>query len=139
MSSALEFLMTLISPKDWLVMAGSAAVVVFMVAVGAVLGFRQRNRIDETQLRALAAAEGQGVRQALVAARGEAGIAWLADGRVLAARVMADGVSARVAKATQVRVRDGRVCVASNDLGFPPLNLRIVGETPAWLAELTRG
>jgi hypothetical protein len=137
--ATIEPLTTLISPEDWLLMAGSAAVVVFMVAVGALLGFRQRVRIDETRLRALAAAEGQGVRQTLVAPRGDAGIAWLMDGRVLAARVTADGVGVRVVSEGQVTVRGRRVRAVSNDLGFPSIDLKIGAEPPAWLAELARG
>lgn len=139
MAAVVDFLTALISPQDWLVLAASAAVVLFMVVVGAMLGFRKRDRIDEPRLRALAGAEGRSVTRAIVTPRGDAGVAWLEDGRVLAARAMADGVSARIVQAKQVSARGDRVRVASNDLGFPTLTLRLRGEAPAWLSELARG
>jgi|CXWL01.1.fsa_nt_gi hypothetical protein len=121
------------------VLAASALLVAFMVLVAALLGFRQTERLDEAAMRALAAAEGLSAEAVLVSARGEAGVVRLPQGKVLVARVMADGVSARVADAARVRVGKGRVSVAFADIGYPPLSFRLKQDAPAWLSDLARG
>lgn len=119
------------------VLAGSAAVVLLMVAVAYALGFRARTRLDEPALARVAAAEGGQVEASVIAADGRAALARLADGRLMVARAMGADVSARVTRAEGVRVtlRGDRLSATFADVGFPPLNMRLQ-DTPAWLADL---
>jgi hypothetical protein len=125
------------SQTDLIVLAGSAAVVVFMVLVAALLGFRATAKLDEAELRRIAASEGAQLDLAAIDAKGRNAIARLANGKLLIARVMADGVSTRVLGQGQARVRfgGGKLSVTFGDLGYPSLNMRFENP-PAWLAEL---
>lgn len=125
------------SQTDLIVLAGSAGVVVFMIGVAALLGFRASARIDDAELARLAAAEGANVETSAIDAKGRAAIARLIGGKILIAKVMADGISARVLTPGQARVRagQGKVSVTFGDLGYPSLNMRL-DHPPAWLAEL---
>lgn len=138
MREVASILSRVISPDDWIVLGASAAVIVLMVAVAAVLGFRSAEKLDEARLATLAAAEGAVIEGALVSERGNAGLARLAGGRVLAARVMADGVSARAAKPWRLRVRGRRVSIMFDDVGFPPLRFSFKQDAPAWLIEMAQ-
>ena len=126
------------TPTDLVILAGSAAVVALMIGVAALLGFRQTARLDEAELGRLAAAEGVRIENAVLDARGRSALALLAGGKVLIARVMADGVSARVAarEAVKLRIAGGRLRIALADLGFAPLSLRFKDEAPDWLRAL---
>jgi hypothetical protein len=123
--------------QDLYVLAGSGAVVLLMIGVAGVLGFRQSAKLDDAELARLAAAEGVRVDAALIDAKGRNALAKLSSGKLLIARVMADGVSARVAAPQQLRLRlrGGRLNATFGDIGFPALNMRLA-TTPAWLAEL---
>lgn len=125
------------SQYNFIVLLASAAVVLVMIALAGLLGFRQSARLDESELQRLAAAEGAHVEAALVDAKGRNAIARLDGGKLLIARVMADGVSARVLAPAQARVRlaRGQLSVAFADLGYPSLHMRLENP-PAWLAEL---
>jgi hypothetical protein len=133
---------------DWLaqwgaeapVLAGSLAVVLFMVAVAWLLGFRAKKKLNEADLARLAEGEGAAVAHALIAPDGRAAFASLSNGKLMIARVMGDDVSARAAPAGVVRVRltQGRLNAAFADLGYPPLHMKLE-ETPPWLAELAKG
>lgn len=125
----------------WVVNGVSALVVALMVGVAALLGFRQRSKLDRAALAALAAGEGKTVETALMAADGLAGFARLSDGALLIARVMADGVSARVVRASDARVQvtPRNVTIAFADLGFPPLHLPLKDAPPAWVSALAQG
>lgn len=118
-------------------LAGSAAVILLMVAVAAFLGFRMSARIDEGELNRLAEAEGARVEHAVIAQNGRSALARLSDGRLMVARVMGADVSARFAAARSVRVgvKRGRLEAKFADTGFPPLRMRL-DEEPKWLAEL---
>jgi hypothetical protein len=126
---------------DWIVLAASAAVVLFMIGVAALLGFRQTARLDDAELARLAAGEGARIEAAIIDTLGRGAVARLADGGVLIARVMADGVSVRVAPAGTLSFnleRNGlRVTFA--DLGFAPLTLRFASEAPDWVRRLVAG
>jgi hypothetical protein len=126
--------------NPWLVLAGSAGVVVLMVVVAAALGFRERMKLSEADLVRFAASEGADIESALVAVDGATALARLSGGKLLAARVLGDGVGARVTgvHAASVRVKKGRVIVAFNDLGFPPLRLKLKDAAPDWLTQLAR-
>ena len=121
-------------------LGGSAAVVLLMIGVAAVLGFRMSARIDEGELTRLAAAEGARVDGAVIAQNGRAALARLSDGRVMVARVMGADVSARFAprKAVQINVSSRRLNATFADVGFPPLNMRL-DESPAWLNDFSGG
>ncbi len=123
--------------NDFVVLGASAAVVLFMVGVAGILGFRQTAKLDDAELSRLAAGEGAQVEAAAVDAKGRAAIAKLTGGKLLIAKVMADGVSTRVLPQGQARVRAkrGKVSVTFGDLGYPSLNMRLENP-PAWLAEL---
>ncbi len=125
------------SPTDLMVLGGSAAVVLLMIGIAGVLGFRTTAKLDDAELARLAAAEGTRVEAAAVDAKGRAAIARLEGGKLLFAKVMADGVSTRVLPRGQARVRasGGKVSVTFGDLGYPSLNMRLENP-PAWLAEL---
>lgn len=119
------------------VLAGSAAVVLFMVGVAALLGFRDTAKIDEAGLAALAAAEGASLEQAVIDAKGRNALARLSGGKLMVARVMGNDVSARVAPAgaVHVSVRNGKANARFADLGFPPLHMKLQAPPP-WLTEL---
>lgn len=119
------------------VLAGSAAVVVFMVAVAALLGFRNTAKIDALELARLAEAEGARVEDSVIAPNARQALARLSGGRVMVARVMGADVSARIAPAGALHVafRKGKLSARFADLGFPPLHMRLQAP-PSWLAEL---
>jgi hypothetical protein len=125
--------------NQWLVLAASAGGVAFMVLVAALLGFRQRVLIDEATLRQLAANEFAQVEASVIDARKRAGVARLSGGKWLVARVMADGVGARVVAPAAVTVRATRegLRIALDDLGYPALQLKLGAEAPVWLTEKT--
>jgi hypothetical protein len=130
------------SLTDIYVTLASLGIVAVLSLLAYLLGFRAPARIDgRAGLEALAAQGEPGARvaEALVDTRGRAGLARLADGRVLVARVVGDAVSVRTLPARAVRVRLGpnKAVLSFADLGFPQLNLRL-GESaaPAWLAAL---
>ncbi len=118
-------------------MAASAGGVLALIAIALALGFRQRARLDPEVLTKLAAAEGAHVEASVVDVNANAAIARLGDGRWLAARVMADGVGARVFAADAVSVRATRagLTLSFDDLGYPALRLRLGEGPPDWLAE----
>ena len=121
-------------------LAGSAAVVLLMVGVAAVLGFRMSARIDDNELARLAEADGARVDGAVISQNGRAAFARLTDGRVMVARVMGADVSARfaAAKAVRVNVKAQRLNATFADAGFPPLKMRI-DDSPAWLKDFSGG
>lgn len=122
------------------VLAGSAAVVLVMVGMAYVLGFRAKRSLNEAELARLAEGEEAGLESAVIAPDGRAAFARLANGKLMVARVMGDDVSARIAPAAAMRVAvtQGRLHVVFADLGFPPLDMKLE-ETPPWLAELAKG
>lgn len=123
--------------NDWIILAVSAGGVALMVAVAALLGFRDRAHIDAQAMLGLAAGEGAHVDASIIDARGLAGIARLGDGKWLVARAMADGVGARVFAADAVRVRSTRtgIKLVFDDIGYPTLTLRLNNEAPDWLQQ----
>jgi hypothetical protein len=125
---------------EMLELAGSAAVILLMVGVAAMLGFRMSARIDGDELARLASAENASVADAVISPNGRTAFARLSDGRIMVARVMGADVSARVTQARAVRVglKQGRLSAMFADTGFPPLNMRLDSE-PQWLTELSRG
>lgn len=116
---------------------GSAAVVLLMVGVAALLGFRISAKLDDEDLARLAQAEGASVQRAIIAANGRSALAQLTDGRLMVARVMGLDISTRLAPASAVmlRLKPGRLDVTFADIGYPPLHMRLKDQ-PAWLAEL---
>lgn len=126
--------------NEWVVITGSALVVLFMIAMAALLGFRDRARVDEALIAKLAAEEGLQSEAALVAPDGRAGFARLSGGKLMIARVMGADISTRVAPASSTRVtwRAGKLSVAFADVGYPPLHMR-VDDAPPWVAALARG
>lgn len=127
--------------NEVVVLAASAAVVVFMVAVAWALGFRARVRLTEVVLRQLVADEGLTLDVAVIGADGRSALARLSDGKWMAARMMGLDASARVLprNALRLALRQDRLKVAFADLGYPPLHLRLDGAPPAWLEEAARG
>lgn len=127
--------------EDAIVTAGSAAVVLFLVIVIFLAGFRATTRLDVAAVNALAAAEGAPIEGVVIDPGGQRALARLAGGKLLVARVMGDEVGARVAPASSasVRLRKGRVRVAFGDIGFPALNVKLNTDAPAWLQDLARG
>jgi hypothetical protein len=127
---------------DLYVLGGSAAVIAFMVGVSALLGFGKPQRIAGTDDLAHHLAEYEPdarIRTAFVEARGRAALALLADGRLLAARVMGDRVSLRAFAASAVRLhlRADGLTATFGDVGFPALHIALKDEAPpAWLTEL---
>ncbi|MEQ1489038.1 MAG: hypothetical protein ABL932_00655 [Terricaulis sp.] len=121
-------------------LGGSAAVVLLMIGVAAVLGFRMSARIDDGELVRLADAEGVRVEGAVIAQNGRTALARLSDGRVMVARVMGADVSARfaAAKAVKLDVKARRLNATFADTGFPPLKMRL-DDSPAWLNEFSGG
>ena len=125
------------SQTDLFVTAGSAGVIILMLGVAWVLGFRQTARLDEGELARLASGEGAQVEAAAIDTKGRAALARLKGGKLLVAKVMADGISARVLSPGQARVRldKRKLSVTFGDLGYPSLNMRL-DDPPAWLGEL---
>ncbi len=125
---------------DLIILAASAAVVVLLAGLAAALGFRQSARLDEAELQRLAAGEGVQIENAVLDTNGKSALARVAGGKVMIARVMADGVSARVtnADALKLRVAKGRLRIALADLGFAPLRLKLNDEAPDWVRALAR-
>ncbi len=123
--------------SDLVVLAASAGGVLLMIAIAAGLGFRHRARLDAASLAQIAAAEGASVAECLADERGLAAVARLSDGKWLIARVMADGVGARVLapSAVGVRAAAGGLELAFSDLGFPALHLKLAAAPPSWLME----
>lgn len=121
-------------------LGGSAAVVLLMIGVAAVLGFRMSARIDESELARLADAEGARVDGSVISQNGRTALARLSDGRVMVARVMGADVSARFAPANAVKLdlKSHRLNATFADAGFPPLNMRL-DDQPAWLTEFSGG
>ncbi len=115
----------------------SAGFVLFMVAFAAIMGFRRTAKLDDAELARLAEAEGARVEAAAIDVKGRAAVAKLDSGKVLIAKVMADGVSARVLPLGQAHVRAGnrKVSVTFGDLGYPSLNMQLENP-PTWLKEL---
>jgi hypothetical protein len=130
--------------QEWIeqapILAGSIIAVLFMAGIAALLGFRQTARIDDAELRRLAAAEGAAIERAVVAENAKSALARLAGGRLMIARAMGADVSVRImpASAARVRSRNGKLTVAFADTGYPPLHMQL-RETPPWLAELAAG
>ncbi len=123
---------------DLIILAASAAVVVLLAAVAAALGFRQGALLDEAELARLAAGEGVQIENAVLDANGKSALARVAGGKVMIARVMADGASARVTNADALKLRfaKGGLRIALADLGFAPLRLNLNGEAPHWVRAL---
>lgn len=125
---------------DIYILGGSALVVALMVAVAAMLGFRQASRIGRSELETLVAGAEPGARilDAIIASDGRAAIALLTDGRLSMARAMGDGVSLRTYPAHAVRFRygKGKLRASFADLGFPTLTLAL-SDPPAWIATRT--
>ncbi len=119
------------------VLAGSAAVVLLMIAIAWGLGFRAETKLDDATLARLADTEGAAIEHSLIAPDGRAALARLGNGAVLIVRVMGDDVSARSAPAHMMRVRyrQGRLSAAFADSGFPPLEMKL-DDAPAWLADM---
>lgn len=122
---------------ELIVLLASAAVVLLMIGIAALLGFRQSAKLDDAELTRLAGAEGAHLDGTAVDAKGRNAIARLAGGKIMIARVMADGVSTRVLDPAHARVRlaQGKLRVTFADLGYPSLHMRLENP-PAWLAEL---
>ena len=125
------------SQTDLFVTLGSAAVIVLMLSVAWVLGFRQSARLDDREVARLARAEGADVEAAAIDAKGRAAVAKLNGGKLLVAKVMADGISTRVLPLgqAQVRLAKHKLSITFGDLGYPSLNMRLENP-PAWLTEL---
>lgn len=125
------------SQTDLYVTLGSAAVIALMLGVAWVLGFRQLAKLDDAVLSRIANAEGAQVEAAAIDAKGRNAVAKLSGEKLLIARVMADGVSARVLSQGQARVRmaKDRLSITFGELGYRSLNMRLQNP-PAWLAEL---
>lgn len=123
--------------NDLYVLAGSGAVVLLMIGVAGALGFRKTAKLDEAELARLASAEGARMEAAAIDSKGRSAVAKLDGGKLLIAKVMADGVSTRVLTKGQARVRGagGKLSITFGDLGYPSLNMRLENP-PAWLTEL---
>lgn len=119
------------------ILAGSAAVVLFMVGVAAVLGFRQTAKLDEAELAKLAAAEGASVAENVIDDRGSSALVQLHGDKFMIVRVMGNDISARIlpASAVELSLRNGKLTARFADLGFPPLHLRLQAPPP-WIAAL---
>ncbi|HEX8903001.1 hypothetical protein [Vitreimonas sp.] len=119
---------------------GSAAVILLMVGVAAILGFRIAARLDEDELKRLAAAEGAWVQDFVIAPDKRRALARLTDGKLMIARVMGLDTSIRIVApgAVRLKLRPGRLELAFADIGYPPLHMRLKDQ-PAWLAELASG
>lgn len=127
------------SVAELIELGGSAAVVLLMIGVAAVLGFRMSARIDDAELARLAEAEGVLVDGAVIAQNGRSALARVSDGRVMVARVMGADVSARFVAASSVSldVKARRLNATFADAGFPPLKMKL-DDSPAWLNDFSR-
>ncbi|HVV31640.1 MAG TPA: hypothetical protein VHC73_00325 [Vitreimonas sp.] len=125
------------SQADLISTGVSAAFVLIMVGFAWLLGFRKTSKLDDAEIAKLAAAEGARVEAAAYDDKGRTAVAKLDGGKLLIAKVMADGVSARVMGQGQARVHAGKrnVSLTFGDLGYPSLNMRLENP-PAWLTEL---
>lgn len=125
--------------NDLVVLAGSAAVVALMVAIAALLGFRARARVDAQELARLVALAEPGARvvDSVFADDGDAGLARLADGRLVIAKRMADRVTLRLHAPGSVKLRltQGIARARFADLGFPVLHMKLAAP-PRWLVDL---
>lgn len=119
---------------------GSAAVILLMVGVAALLGFRIAARLDEDELKRLAATEGAWVQDFVIAPNKRRALAKLTDGKLMVVRVMGLDTSIRIVspKAVRLHLRPGKLDVAFADIGYPPLHMRLKDQ-PEWLAELAAG
>ncbi|HVK79893.1 MAG TPA: hypothetical protein VM915_04710 [Verrucomicrobiae bacterium] len=119
---------------------GSAAVILLMVGVAAILGFRIAARLDEDEIKRLAAAEGAWVQDFVIAPNKRRALAKLTDGKLMVVRVMGLDTSIRVVapEAVRLQLRPGKLDLAFADIGYPPLHMRLKDQ-PAWLAELASG
>jgi Mg2+/citrate symporter len=110
------------------IFAASLAGIALLVGLAWALGFRNRDRIDEARLRALAqdAAPGAEIVRVRIDADGRAGLAWLADSRVLTAAVMGDRIAVRLWREDDVRFDETArgLQVEFPDLGYPGLVLK---------------
>ncbi len=127
--------------SDLLTLAGSAIGVLAMVGAAMALGFRARAHLTEADLSSIAAEEGRSLQDSLIAPDARCALARLADGAVLVARALGDGVSARIIPASAVRVtlQKGGLRVALADIGYPPIQLRLPQAPPAWAVAMARG
>jgi hypothetical protein len=118
-------------------LAASLGAVLFMAGVAAVLGFRQTARLNDEELRRLAAAEHLHLESSVIASNGKSALARLEGGKLMIARVMGADISARIlpAASARVRSRNGKLSVLFADSGFPPLHMKLA-EPPSWQAEL---
>lgn len=119
------------------ILAGSAAVIILMVAVAAALGFRPKAPLNDAVLAQLAENEGVSVEGAVIAPDSKSALARLSGGKIMVVRAMGGDVSARIAPASAVRValRGEKLSVQFADVGYPPLHMR-VQTPPTWLADL---
>lgn len=131
------------SLEDAIVTAGSAVVVAFLVFMVWVMGFRTALKADaEVIRRELAFAEPNAqLLESVADAKGRSALGLLADGRLVIARAMGDGVSLRIlpADAARLRLDKQRVRLRFAELGYEPLDLRLGDAAPAWLARLAQG
>ncbi len=120
------------------VLAASAAVVLLMVGIAALLGFRTSAVLDQAELERLAANDGATVEAAVFAPNARQALARLSGGRVMIARVMGNDVSARIAPSAALiaDLKRGELNARFADLGFPPLHMPLQAPAPPWLAEL---
>ncbi|MDX2238838.1 MAG: hypothetical protein NW203_14840 [Hyphomonadaceae bacterium] len=132
--------------NDALVLAGSALVVVVLVAIAALLGFRDRARLTSRAdvAEALAATDrAASILDAAIDREGRAAIAMLSDGRLALAKAMADHVAVRVIAPGAVRVRirargeAALVRAGVADVGFPGITLHLV-RAPDWLSAMVQ-
>ncbi len=94
--------------SDALVLAGSALVVAVLVAIAALLGFRERARLMSRAdvAAALAATDrAASIVDAAFDREGRAAIATLADGRLALAKAMGDHIAVRIVAPNALRVR----------------------------------
>jgi hypothetical protein len=128
--------------NDYVVVAGSAAVVALMVGIAWALGFRQAARIDADELARLLDLSEPGARleEAAISNDGRAALARVSGGKMLVAKAMGGDISARIYPLSDVQVRrdGGRIVAAFADLGFPNLGLRLE-RPPPWLVERAQG
>jgi hypothetical protein len=128
--------------SDLVVLAGSAAVVAFMVAVAAMLGFRARAIVDAGAFERLLALSEPDARilDAAYADDGAAALARLTDGKLAIAKRMGDRVTLRIhaPDAVKLAVFQGEVRATFADLGFPVVHMKL-NDPPRWLADLAAG
>lgn len=119
---------------------GSAAVILLMVGVAALLGFRIAARLDEDEIKRLANAEGAWVQDFVIAPNKRRALAKLTDGKLMVVRVMGLDTSIRIVAPSAVRLhlRPGKLGLTFADIGYPPLHMRFKDQ-PEWLAELAAG